>query len=84
MMDVWNLNEKPLKAVISKGERCGLFSSDVGGGSLLEMSLLQDVTLDLDKKYTIKLDCDEKTDYGIDTTYGLSSEGWGKKLIVLS
>jgi hypothetical protein len=84
MVNLWNLDEKPLKATIAKGERCGLFASRSGCGSTLEMKLLQDVTLDSDKKYTIKLDCDEETDYGIDNTYGLTHEAWGKKLIVLS
>ena len=84
MTNVWNLDGKPLKAVIAKGERCRLFSSGDGSGSILGMTLLRDVTLDLDKKYTIVLDDDRENGYGIDVTYGLTNEAWGKKLIVLS
>lgn len=81
--ELWNLNGKPTKATIYKNEDCGLFCSGAGGGSLLEMKLLQDITIDLDKDFTICFDGDRHNGYGIDDTYGLTREGWGKKNILL-
>ena len=66
------------KIVISKGNVCGLFSSMYGGGSVLEMRLLQDIVLDLkiadDHGYRLTLDheeCSVKRVYGVlDSFFG--------------
>lgn len=66
------------KIVISKGNVCGLFSSMYGGGSVLEMKLLQDIVLDLkiadDHGYRLTLDqeeCSVKRVYGVlDSFFG--------------
>ena len=66
------------KIVIPKDNVCGLFSSMYGGGSVLEMRLLQDVVLDLkiadNHGYRLTLDheeCSIKRVYGVfDSFFG--------------
>jgi len=78
-------DEKPLKKVsIPKGNECGLFSSSVGGGSLLEISLPKDIILDVSKPYglteydTIEMISVSSTnDYDIPNVYACTNDIFG-------
>lgn len=98
-LDILKLREQVLKGYITlkKGLEFGLFNSWIGGGSVLEIPLLKDITINLndwriknDKEEVIKLlkegqkesyykasiKADNISKYGIQQTYGLTSEGW--------
>lgn len=68
------------EVVIPKGNRCGLFSSTFGGGSLLEMELTRDVKLKLEVRdyhgFRLRLDdgdsghdCSIRQVYGVDDSF---------------
>jgi len=71
------------KITIPAGNKCGLFSSACGGGSVLEMELLQDLTVDLTRteypKYGLEIE-DGGRGYSIKQTYGLDSSAYGKSI----
>lgn len=71
------------KFTIPKGNKCGLFSSTYGGGSLLEMELRHDVTIDLTRKdyphYRLEIESDGKGyDYSINQVYGIDNSAYGQ------
>lgn len=72
-----------LEIVIPKGNKCGLYSSMQGGGSLMEMDLKEDVKIKLSKgKYPYyRLELDKwgtGYNYSIQQTYGVDSSFFGK------
>ena len=83
---LYDTNFEVPEITIPKGNMCGLFSSVCGGGSVLEMELLQDFTLKLDEKpydyYTLEIDCNTDSGYSIKGTYGLLDSYFGKPIIV--
>lgn len=72
------------KIIIPKGNACGLFSSIYGGGSVMEMRLLQDVVLDLkiaaNHGYRLTLDHEECS---IKRVYGVLDSFFGATLKIL-
>lgn len=77
----FNLSE----IVIPKGNKCGLYSSMQGGGSLMEMDLKEDVKIKLSKgKYPYwRLEVDKwgtGYNYSIQQTYGVDSSFFGRPL----
>lgn len=74
------------EVTLPKGNVCGLFSSVYGGGSILEMELLQDVSLKLDEKpydyYSLEIDTDTNNGYSIKETYGVIDSFFGKPLTI--
>ena len=82
---------KPNKIKIPKGNNCGIFSSFQGGGSVIEMELLRDVTIDLEAHGKTKYDNfemisdgDKDGGYSIDRVYGVTSSFWGGNIQILS
>ena len=74
---------------IPKGNNCGMFSDWRGGGSLMEMKLLRDLTIPVSWKHKSKYDSldlyvDERGvkeySYSIDEVYGMNYSFWGKPL----
>lgn len=72
---------------IPKGNNCGMFSDWRGGGSLMDMILLRDLTIPVSWKYKSKYDSldlyvDERgiDGYCIDEVYGMCYSFWGKEL----
>jgi hypothetical protein len=66
---------------------CGLYSSTYGGGSLIEMELLHDVTIDIAKQgwpgYRLAFESDGKDyDYSIKQVYGVLNSFSGKPLLI--
>jgi hypothetical protein len=82
------VTSQPIKSItIPKGNNCGLFSKFQGGGSLIEMSLQKDITIDLIghgeteyDRYEFQADCEDE--YSIDRVYGVTQSFWGKRCIV--
>jgi len=73
------------KITIPAGNECGLYSSACGGGSVLEMELLHDLTIDLTRteypKYGLEIEGGGRG-YSIKQTYGVSSSDYGKPLTI--
>ncbi len=71
----------PSKLTIPAGNKCGLFSSTYGGGSILEMELLRDVTIDLERteypKYRLEFESGGGS-YSIWQVYGYDRDCYGK------
>lgn len=70
------------KVKIPKGNRCGLFSSCYGGGSLLEMELKQDIEIPLGKKeyprYRLEVESREnRYHFSLDEVYGVCNSFYG-------
>lgn len=73
---------------IPKGNSCGLFSSFQGGGSVIEMELLQDFKINLSKNgktkydnFSIEIDgrnCN--SGYSIEEAYGVTNSFWGNEI----
>lgn len=89
MVDLEQLHDNEFElteVTLPKGNVCGLFSSVCGGGSILEMELLQDVTLKLDEKpydyYSLEIDTDTHNGYSIKETYGVIDSFFGKPLTI--
>lgn len=81
----FNLSE----IVIPKGNKCGLYSSMQGGGSLMEMELREDVKLHLTKgNYSyFRLELDKwgtGYNYSIQQTYGVDSSFFSKPLNIIT
>jgi hypothetical protein len=74
------------KLTIPKGNECGLFSSTYGGGSILEMKLLHDVTIDLERKdypcYGFDFDA-AGGGYSIKEVYGTDDSSFGKPIATI-
>lgn len=74
------------EVTLPKGNVCGLFSSGSGGGSILEMELLHDVTLKLHEKpydyYALEIDAQTDRGYSIKQTYGVIDSFFGKPLTI--
>ncbi len=71
------------RLTIPKGNECGLFSSTYGGGSVLEMVLQRDMTIDLTRKeypyYRLEIESDGKDyDYSIWQVYGIDNSAYGQ------
>lgn len=81
LKELWKANFKIDKVTIPQGNLCGLFSSCQGGGSLLEMKLLRDITFELDKApYDyFNLCLDQENYYSVRSVFG-SEEFFGNNL----
>jgi len=79
--DVSDINGQISKIIIPKGNRCGLFSTMYGGGSQMEMELLQDFEIDLNGNLNLMLDATNK--YSISDTYGVRDDFFGKEIRVI-
>ena len=71
------------KVTIPKDNYCGIFSSMYGGGSVLDMKLREDVTLELKIEdyhgYRLMIDTPRKKyDYSIGQVYGVSDSFFGE------
>ena len=81
-----NFNLKEI--TIPKGNYCGIFSSNCGSGSLLEMELQKDITLKLNDKpydyFNLCIDSDKSYGYSIDEVYGVIRELYGKSITIIS
>lgn len=76
---------RPHEIIVPKGNFCGLYSSEQGGGSLLEMTLLRNVTLRLGVKgcrsFRLAMDCDDSPyGFAIRDVYGVSDSFFGGAL----
>jgi hypothetical protein len=76
------------KFTIPKGNKCGLFSSTYGGGSLLEMELRHDITIDLTRKdypyFRLEIETIEKRySYSIGEVYGADSSIYGNPIRII-
>lgn len=85
-LDLYDCYFEIKKITIPKGNRCGIFSSSNGGGSILEMKLQSDVTLELDAApydfYSLTVDCNDKYGYGIGQVYGVYPDFFGKPITI--
>ncbi len=77
------------KVTIPKDNYCGIFSSMYGGGSVLDMKLREDVTLELKIKdyhgYRLMIDNPRKKyDYSIRQVYGVSDSFFGETVKLTS
>lgn len=74
----FNLSE----VTIPKGNKCGIFSRCQGGGSLIEMELLHDITLPLNKDeydfFSLKMDESPNNGYSLKDTYGVCNSFFGE------
>lgn len=74
---------------IPKGNKIGLFSSMQGGGSVIDMELQKDLTVNLSAHGETKYDHwglqadSEDGAYSIDRVYGVTSSFWGNELKVI-
>ena len=73
----------PSKLTIPVGNKCGLFSSTYGGGSIIEMELQRDMTVDLQRseypKYSVEFEAGGRG-YSIRQVYGLDRSCYGKPI----
>lgn len=80
---------KKSTVTIGKGNNCGLFSSMYGGGSVMEMTLLRPITIDLEKKYDksgylnfgLHIDCDSGG-YSMAQVYGVDASFFGGEISI--
>lgn len=76
------------QVTLPKGNVCGIFSSNCGGGSLMEMELLHDVTLELNAKpydyYSLCLDADDNRGYALKEVYGVVDSFFGKPIQIIN
>lgn len=82
----FNLNE----IVVPKGNNAGIFSSWVGGGSVIEMELQRDFKINLNKKkskydyWSVKIDARRiGNGYTIKEVYGVASDFFGDNIKIL-
>ena len=78
----------PTKFVIPKGNKCGLFSSTYGGGSMIDMELIRDFKIDTTKTGNSEYDhlglvTDSEDGYSIDQVYGVCNSFWGNTLKII-
>lgn len=69
------LPENPGSITVSKETVCGLFDSNVGGGSILEIELDKDVVIPFDKLHSAKVDCGRGYDSPLNV-YGACVDGF--------
>lgn len=86
--EIYDAEFKIAEIVIPKENCCGLFSSALGGGSMLEMRLKQDVIIKLEQKnynwFRLAVDNEgSSSGYSIKNTYGVYDSFFGKPLEVL-
>ena len=81
--NLWEIGFSFSRIVIPKGNRCGLFSSLQGGGSLLDMELLHDVEIRFDDKaphyFRMMIDC-RNCGYSIGEVYGVDDSFFGNNV----
>lgn len=84
-MELYNQHFNINTITIPKGNKTGLFSKWSGGGSLLEMSLLQPLTIHLDEKSTpfrLSLDINNDVKSSIRQIFGKDSSFFGSPLSI--
>ena len=62
--------------VIEKDVMCGLFNPWVGGGSILEIELPENLTIPADMIWSVWIEGSKKHGYDVDEVYGLVSSCW--------
>ena len=77
------------EVIIPKGNRCGIFSSMYGGGSLLEMELRKDVRLKLEVRdyhgFRLRLDNERsKHECSIKHVYGVCDSFFGERISLVA
>jgi hypothetical protein len=75
--------------VIPKGNQCGIFSSACGGGSMMEMTLLRDVSINLGKRWDggylgFRLVPDDAKKYSCKDVYGVANSFFGGEATLIS
>jgi hypothetical protein len=91
-MDIRELYEADFnltEIILPKGNKCGLFSSIQGGGSLMEMELKEDVRLRLSPdgfpRFRLRVEEDARDcDYSVRQVYGVFDSFYGKPLSIIS
>lgn len=83
LMELYESGFSVAKVTIPKDNYCGIFSSMYGGGSVLDMKLREDITLELKTKgyhgYRLLLDNPRrKYDHSIGCVYGVSDSFFGE------
>lgn len=72
---------------IPKGNYSGLYSPSQGGGSLMEMELLRDFTIQLEADkydyYAIKFDGDTERGHSMEDVYGLLDRAFGNNIGII-
>jgi hypothetical protein len=90
LLDVSDLPNYKGKVLFPKGNSVGLFDRQCGGGSILGMELLRDFEFVQNACYRgnsfdkFRLRMDASIHYGVQETYGLTREGWGSTISMLS
>lgn len=64
------------EVVIEKDVMCGLFNPWVGGGSILEIELPENLTIPADMIWSVWIEVSKKHGYDVDEVYGLVSSCW--------
>lgn len=81
-MDFYEYNAR--KITFPKGNNCGLFSSWNGGGSMIEMELLRNFTVDISQSSKngrgFRLKVDKADNYSMDSVYGPTRKFWGGQI----
>lgn len=89
LTDLYKNKFKEYKTIIvPKGNNCGMFNSWDGGGSLMEIELLRDLSIPVEFPRKTQYDrCELCVDeprcgngYCINEVYGLMSSAWGKEI----
>ena len=85
LKELYDLNFRISKITIPKGNRCGLYSSWEGGGSLMEIQTEKDTELKLEYngKIGFKIIADDRKaeeGYSLKDTYGVYDTFFGKEL----
>ncbi|MBO5435370.1 hypothetical protein J6A31_06100 [bacterium] len=70
------LTNPAMKLTVSKDSTCGLFDINAGGGSVLEIELSSDLTLDASHIYDIWIDGAGGYKYDVNDVYGLCNNCW--------
>ncbi len=90
MIDVSHLSEHNFSlgsVTIPKGNFCGLYSPSQGGGSIMEMELLKDLTLKIGAEgydyYSLKFDGDTQVSHSMKDVYGLLDTAFGKHINIV-
>lgn len=89
VQELYDVNFSFSEIVIPKGNKCGLYSSMQGGGSLMEMELRADVKLHLTPNnypyFRLELEKHGRGyDYSIKEVYGVYDSFYGKPLNIIS
>lgn len=89
IQELYEANFNLSEIIIPKGNKCGLYSSMQGGGSLIEMELREDVKLQLTKGdypyFRLELEkYGNGYDYSIKQVYGVCDSFYGKLLNIIN